>query len=117
MPHGRNKREERQSKRNVDRWRGRVGGTERGLINETYAAAADTKMHCKYTTPEKLLSPNEIYTCPNYTRVGPSNFFRSSNNSLSAPFLHEPRLDNVQGPIDRYRPAHVGQQMSGPGDS
>lgn len=47
----------------------------RGLINETYAAAADTEMHCKYGVPEKLLSLDEIYACPNYTRVGTSNFF------------------------------------------
>lgn len=47
----------------------------RGLINETYAAAADTKMHCKYGVPEKLLSSDEIYACPSYTRVRTSNFF------------------------------------------
>lgn len=41
------------------------GVEPRGLINETYAAAADTKMHCKYGVPEKLLSPDEIYACPN----------------------------------------------------
>lgn len=52
------------------------GGVKpRGLINETYAAAADTKMHCKYGVPEKLLSSDEIYACPSYTRVRMSNFF------------------------------------------
>lgn len=57
--------------------------------------------------PEKLLSPNEIYNCPNYTRVGLYNFFRWT------PFLHGPRwLDNVPTTArsrSRYRRAHARQ--------
>lgn len=36
-----------------------VGGMveRRGLINETYAAAADTEMHCKYTVARKTIVP------------------------------------------------------------
>lgn len=69
----------------------------RSLINETYAAAADTEMHCKYSAPhkKKLLSPDEIYTCPNYDLASKrSTFFRPSNNSLGAPFLRQCSLDN-----------------------
>lgn len=66
------------------------------LINETYAAAADTETHCKYGRPgegggkkerkEKLLSPGlEIYTCPNYTRVEASDpFVRRTTIRLGA---------------------------------
>lgn len=38
--------------------RGDGGMVERrGLINETYAAAADTEMHCKYTVARKTIVP------------------------------------------------------------
>jgi len=91
-------------------WRAR-GVEPRGLINETYAAAADTEMHCKYSIPKKLLSPDEIYTCPNYTRVEASEFFfRPSNNSLSALFFASMPARLTFG-VGRYSYIYMGQQI------
>lgn len=51
---------------------------------------------------KKLLSPDEIYTCPNYDlALRRPTFFRPSNNSLGASFLRQcPGSDNIRlGPI------------------
>lgn len=58
------------------------------LINETYAAAADTKTHCKYGVPKKktIVPGTRFIPVPITLAFDPS--VRSSDNSFGgAPFF------------------------------
>lgn len=107
------------------RWRRwtRVG-TAWTLINETYAAAADTETHCKYGVPKKkLLSPGrDLYLSQLHSRRGVRSlrsFVRSFDPSSDNSFGGAPSfcvdatgLDNVRrGAGRRYSCIYMGQQM------
>lgn len=91
------------------------------LINETYAAAADTETHCKYGVPKKNYCPrDEIYTCPNYTHVEASDpFVRSFRRTIrlearllfcvSASFASI--ASGARIAARRYSCIYMGQQM------
>lgn len=87
----------------------------RGLINETYAAAADTKMHCKYTEARKTIVPErDLYLSQLHSRRT-VQFFSLAGQfvELRRSFLHEPRGSITYLRLvdrDRYTRAHARQQ-------
>lgn len=61
----------------------------RSLINETYAAAADTEMHCKYSAPQKktIVAGRDLYLSKLRPRVEASNFFSSVEQFVGRAFF------------------------------
>lgn len=89
------------------------GAEPRALINETYAAAADTEMHCKYSISKKTIVPGrDLCLFQLHSHRGVRYFFIRRNNSRWACFLESMATRKHS----RYRPVvnsciYMGQKI------
>lgn len=67
----------------------------RGLINETYPAAADTKMHCKYCLGKTIVPEWDLCLSQLHSRRA-TQFFPAAGQSDGSPFLHLHRECNKE---------------------
>lgn len=73
----------------------------RGLINETYVAAADTEMYCKYSISKKNYCPQTRFMSVPLASRRPIFFHSLKQFTLDARFFAH-SLDNIRDTNCRY---------------